>query len=140
MKPAHVRSRARSWVLQLLYAWEVAGRGDLREQASRLLAQRRVSDRYRPYIARLLALLDERMEEVDRVLRESIPNWRLERLAVIDRNVLRIGAAELLYAEDVPGVVAISEAIKLAEKYGSEESPRFVNGVLDAIYHRAGIG
>ena len=140
MRPGHVRSRARSWVLQVLYAWEVAGEGSLAEHASRVLARRRVAERYLPYIRRLLGLLDERLGEVDRVLRESIPNWRLERLAAIDRNVLRIGTVELLYADDVPGVVAISEAIKLAEKYGSEESPRFVNGVLDAIYRRAGVG
>lgn len=139
MKPAHVRSRARSWVLQLLYAWDLAGDGGFREHARRSLARRRVSDRYRPYVERLLELLDERMGEVDQVLRESIPNWRLERLAVIDRNVLRIGAVELLHVDDVPGKVAISEAIKLAEKYGSDESPRFVNGVLDAVYRRAGV-
>lgn len=138
--PTHVRSRARSWVLQLLYAWELAGEEDLTEHARRALARRRISDRYRPYVERLLALLAERMEEIDEVLGESIPNWRLERLGVIDRNVLRIGTVELLHVRDVPGKVAISEAIKLAEKYGSEESPRFVNGVLDAVYRRAGVG
>lgn len=140
MKPAHVRSRARSWVLQLLYGWDVGGDTALGEHAASELTRRRVSARYRPYVDRLIELLEGHLEEVDRELRASIPNWRLERLAVIDRNVLRIGAVELLYAEDVPGKVAISEAIRLAEKYGSEESPRFVNGVLDAIYRRVGVG
>lgn len=122
-------------MLQILYAWEIAGDGrSLEEQARRTLDRRRVSDRYRPYIARLLELLSAHMEEIDDTLRDVMPNWRLERLATIDRNVLRIGAAELLYADDIPGKVAISEGIELAEKYGGRESPGFVNGVLDAIY------
>lgn len=135
MRSTHAHSRARSWVLQILYAWEIAG-GDrsLEEQARRTLDRRRVSDRYRPYIARLLELLTGHMDEIDETLREVMPNWRLERLATIDRNVLRIGAAELLFADDIPGKVAISEGIELAEKYGGRESPGFVNGVLDAIY------
>lgn len=138
-RSVHVRSRARSWVLQILYAWELAGEGELAEHARRTLARRRVSDRYRPYVDRLLEVLSERMGEIDEALRTSIPNWRLERLGAIDRAALRIGAAELLFVDDVPGKVAISEAIKLAEKYGGEESPRFVNGVLDAVFRRAGV-
>jgi N utilization substance protein B len=122
-------------VLQVLYGWDLVGdEEELRPFARRVLTHRRVSDRYRPYIERLLDVLQEHVGEVDEVLRETIPNWRLERLAVVDRNVLRIGAAELLFVDDVPGKVAIHEAIQLAEKYGSEESPRFVNGVLDGLY------
>lgn len=133
-KGIHVRSRARSWVLQVLYAWEIAEGEALGEFAERTLAHRRVADRYRPYIGRLLEELEEHLPAVDEALRETIPNWRLERLAVIDRNVLRIGAVELMQIDDVPPKVAIHEAIQLAEKYGSEESPRFVNGVLDGLY------
>lgn len=136
MKTAHVRSRARSWVLHVLYGWDLTGADGLLEFAQRTFSERRVSDRYRPYIDRLLRILDSRLSEIDAALRETIPNWRLERLAVIDRNVLRIGAAELLYVPDVPAKVAIHEAIQLAEKYGSEDSPRFVNGVLDGLYRR----
>ncbi len=80
-------------------------------------------------------MLEVRLPEIDEVLRDIMPNWRLERLAAVDRNVLRIGAAELLHVDDVPPKVVISEAIALAEKYGGRESPRFVNGVLDAVYH-----
>lgn len=140
-KPTHVRSRARSWVLQFLYAWDVTGKGaGLREFADGMMAHRRVAERYRPHIDRLLDILEERSGKIDSLLERRMPNWRLERLAVIDRNILRIGTAELLYAPDVPGRVAISEAIRLAEKYGSDDSPRFVNGVLDAIYQNAAIG
>lgn len=135
MKPVNVRTRARSWVLQLLYGWEIADTDvSLPDHAREALSRRRVSDRYLPHIGRLLELLDEHLPEIDRTLQEVMPNWRLERLAYIDRNILRIGSAEILYLDDVPGKVAIHESIQLAEKYGSDESPRFVNGVLDAVY------
>lgn len=135
MSGTHVHSRARSWTLQVLYGWEMSGTElPLTGYAERALARRRVADRYRPHLHRLLEVLEEHRPEVDRVLQELMPNWRLERLAVIDRNVLRIGAAEILFVEEVPGKVAISEGVALAEKYGGQESPRFVNGVLDAVW------
>lgn len=134
MTGTHVHSRARSWVLQVLYGWDISGTDlPLTDYAERALSRRRVSDRYRPHIRRLLGVLEERFPTVDAVLQELMPNWRLERLAVVDRNVLRIGAAEILFVDEVPGKVAISEGISLAEKYGGKESPRFVNGVLDAV-------
>jgi N utilization substance protein B len=68
----------------------------------------------------------------------AVTNWRPERLSVIDRNVLRLGAAELMWIDDVPARVTLQEAILLAEKYGTENSPRFVNGVLDALMRQVG--
>ena len=114
----------------------MSGEESLAGFARRALARRRVAERYRPHIDWLLARLEESRPAVDAVLEESMPNWRLERLAAIDRNILRIGTTELLYSEDVPGKVAIHEAVRLADRYGSDESPRFVNGVLDAVFHR----
>jgi N utilization substance protein B len=87
----------------------------------------------------LIAVLDAKSAQIDSVLEDHIPNWRLERLAAIDRNILRIGVAELLYVEKIPGKVAITEAIQLAERYGGDDSGAFVNGVLDSIYQEAAI-
>lgn len=141
MKETHVHSRARSWVLQVLYGWEVSGSDlPLADYAEQALAKRRVRDRYRPYVHRLVALLDDRIEEIDELLGSVMPNWRLERLSAVDRNILRIGTAELSYLADVPGKVSITEGITLAEKYGGRESPRFVNGVLDAVWKRSRAG
>ena len=129
------RSRARAWVLQIHYRWESAGRdGSLRDALVDTMATRRISPRRLPYVRKLLGLLDEHLPEVDAALTDSLDNWRLDRLSTIDRAVLRIGAIELLWVEEVPPKVAIQEAILLAEAYGGDESPRFVNGVLDAIY------
>lgn len=131
------RSRARGWALQALYAWE-ARRNDvtLDETLRQFMVDRNIAADSREYLRRLLQLIEDNADEIDEVLESALRNWRLERLSVIDRNVLRIGAAELLYVPDVPERVAIQEAIILAEKYGTVESPRFVNGVLDALMRR----
>ena len=133
MSGTNPRSRARSWVLQVLYGWDMTGDGALLEWAETALAARRVSARYRPYVDRLLSVLEARLYECDARIEACTPNWRLDRLSAIDRNILRIGVAELIGIEDVPPRVTIHEAIRLAEKYGTAESPGFVNGVLDAV-------
>ena len=134
MSRVNPRSRARSWALQLLYAWEVSGSEQpLRSFAERGLEQRRVSHRYRDYAFQLLDALSDELPAVDRRIQEHLSNWRLERLTAIDRGILRLATVELVKVPDVPRSVAIHEAIRLAERYGTGDSPRFVNGVLDAI-------
>jgi len=98
---------------------------------------RRISRRRLPYIRQVLSVMDDRLEEIDGALRAALANWRLDRLSSMDRAILRIAAAEILYVDDVPPKVAIQEAIHLAEAYGGTESPSFVNGVLDALYKRS---
>jgi N utilization substance protein B len=131
------RSRARAWALQIHYRWEAGGaEGTLRDALVETMATRRIAPRRVPYVRRLLGVLDEHLEGIDDALRSALDNWRLERLSTLDRAVLRIGTAELLWIDEVPPKVAIQEAIRLAEAYGGPESPRFVNGVLDALYKR----
>ncbi|MGD2045144.1 MAG: transcription antitermination factor NusB [Gemmatimonadota bacterium] len=135
------RSRARAWILQVHYRWESeAGEGTLLDALEETIDTRRVARRRIPYIREVLGLMDEHLAEIDSALRRSLENWRLDRLAAMDRAVLRIGATELMYVEEVPPKVAIQEAIHLAEAYGGDESPSFVNGVLDALYKRAAAG
>ena len=131
------RFRARAWALQVVYRWESqGGGGSLRDALVDTMGTRRVAKRRIPRVRALVVALDDHLEEVDRRLEEALDNWRLERLSVIDRGILRLAAAELLYVEEVPPRVSIQEAIRLAESYGGNESPRFVNGVLDALYKR----
>lgn len=134
------RSRARAWILQVHYRWESGGgEGTLLDALEHTQATRRVSRRRLPYIRRVLEVMDEHRAEIDAELRKALDNWRLDRVSAMDRAVLRIGAAEILYLDEIPPKVAIQEAILLAEAYGGEESPSFVNGVLDALYkHSAG--
>jgi len=129
------RSRARAWALQIHYQWESGGRtGGLRDALVEATAMRRISPRRLPYVRRLLTLMDEHLAEVDAAIQGALENWRLERLSTLDRAVLRVGATELLFVGDVPPKVSIQEAIRLAEQYGGPDSPRFVNGVMDALY------
>ena len=134
MKP---RSRARGWALQALYAWE-ARRNDITidETLRQFMIDRNIAAESREYLRRIMRLVEQNLAEIDDELEAALKNWRMDRLSVIDRNVLRIGAAELLYVSEVPERVAIQEAIILAEKYGTTESPRFVNGVLDALMRK----
>jgi N utilization substance protein B len=125
-------------VLQLLYGWDVAGDVALDAWARQALSGRVVSVRYRPYIERLLEALQIHLPACDQRIEACMPNWRLERLSAIDRNILRIGVVEMTAVEDVPDTVAIHEAIRLAERYGSDDSPAFVNGVLDAVSRGVG--
>jgi N utilization substance protein B len=111
----------------------VAGEGPLRAWAASAMSGRRVSPRYQPYIEELIDALQTHLALCDERIDACMPNWRLNRLAAIDRNILRIATAEMMAVADVPSTVAIHEAIRLAEKYGSDESPKFVNGVLDAV-------
>lgn len=129
------RSRARGWALQGLYAWEARGADP--EAAVRVLqdlfAHLRVSPQNRPYAEVLVRLVALNLPRIDRALEGALTNWRLSRLSVVDRNVLRLGAAEMMFVDDVPPRMTLREMVKLAEKYGTHESPRFVNGVLDAV-------
>lgn len=128
------RSKARSWALQVLYAWESRG---IDSSADKVLAdfehERSIAPESRDFMRALVESVVENRASIDRELEHSLTNWRIERLSMIDRNILRLAAAELLYDKDIPPAVAIQEAIVLAEKYGTNESPRFVNGVLDAL-------
>jgi len=131
------RARARGWALQIHYRWESGrGEGSLRDALADTLATRHISPRRLPYLRRILTVLDERLREIDRSVQGALENWKLDRLSSIDRAILRLAAAEMLYLDDIPPKVSIQEGIRLAEMYGGNDSPRFVNGVLDALYKR----
>ena len=128
------RSKARGWALQVLYAWESRGHEiSPRKVLADFEEERQIAPESKIYLRTLVDDVANNRDNIDRELEHSLTNWRLERLSVIDRNILRLAAAEMLYQKDVPPAVAIQEAITLAEKYGTNESPRFVNGVLDAL-------
>lgn len=133
------RSRARGWALQVLYAWEARGGTEgLLDVLRNFSAERRIAAESRPYLRELLTTIAEHQRQIDGALEEALTNWRLERLSVVDRNILRIAAAEILFLPDVPPRASIHEALVLAEKYATSESPRFVNGVLDALLRNTG--
>lgn len=131
------RHRARGWGIQVLYRWESEDTGvSVSTALEEVLDHRLVSRSRLPYLRRLASILDEHLAEVDAALGDCLDNWSMARLSRIDRAILRLAAAELLYMDDIPPRASIQEAIHLAEQYGGRDSPRFVNGVLDALYKR----
>ncbi len=93
----------------------------------------RVDDRMVEACIRLAQMVVDHLDEVDEMIRGAAERWPLERLAAVDRNIMRLATTEMLYGHDVPPSVAINEAVELAKKYGTEESGRFVNGVLGTL-------
>ncbi|HEX6309868.1 MAG TPA: transcription antitermination factor NusB [Longimicrobiales bacterium] len=134
---ARRRSRARGWALQVLYAWETRGERDrLPDVLNEFISSRRIGAESREYLDTLVTTLDLYLEPIDEAVAGSLLNWRLDRLSIIDRSILRLATAEMLHLA-IPPRVVIQEALQLAEKYGTAESPRFINGVLDALMRKA---
>lgn len=131
------RRRGRARALQALYAWDLIPDGGLVKVGERLFADLAVGPDERGVAAPLLAHAARSLDEIDRDLAMVTTNWRLERLSAIDRSVLRLAATELRIGE-TPPVTVIKEAIHLAERFGTDSSARFVNGVLDALARRLG--
>jgi transcription antitermination protein NusB len=129
------RSRAREIVLQVLYEDDLNPERSP-EIADRFLVGRLNDDEELIDFARsLVAGVRKNRAAIDALLVERADNWTLERMAVTDRNILRLGAYEMLYG-GTPERVAINEAVELAKRYGARQSPHFVNGVLDRFMHK----
>lgn len=133
-----VETRGRARALQALYAWDMRVGQDLTKVAIRVWDDLAVSPEERKFAGGIVRTIAAAHEELDAGLMAVTDNWRMERIGAIERSVLRLGAAELKRGEAPPRVV-IQEAVRLAERFGSAASARFVNGVLDAYARRAGI-
>ena len=123
--------------IQALYAWDMRGGRDLERVAERVWDDLPIAPDVRKAAAVLIHVYAGRRIELDRELKAVTENWRIERLGAIERSVLRLAAAELSIAETPPRVV-LQESIRLAERFGTPQSARFVNGVLDALARRMG--
>ncbi len=133
-----VESRGRARALQALYAWDMRTGEDLTRVATKVWDDLAVAPEERKFAGGLVRTYAGSQAEVDAALMAVTDNWRLERVGAIERSVLRLGAAELARNEAPPRVV-IQEAVRLAERFGSAASAKFVNGVLDAYARRAGV-
>jgi len=137
--PIRAETRARALALQLLYAWDEVGApgGDPRPLWAAICAGRGSAPRIEERALDLAERVARERPALDAVLQRAADNWRLERLAVVDRNVLRIALAELGEGS-VPVKVVIDEAIRLARWFGAGRSPSFVNGILDRVAREQG--
>jgi len=119
--------------LQLLYQIEI-NPVDTRETVDLFWQSFEPPEDVKGFAAQIVDGVRRYKDDIDGFIEGCSEHWKLERMTVIDRNILRVGVFELMYAEDVPVKVAINEAIELGKKYGSEESGAFINGVLDKIH------
>ncbi len=126
------RTKARECAVQMLYQWDMT-----REPMERVIGlfwQMRTSTEETQRRAESLARgAQASLGPIDEAITAASTNWRFERIAAVDRNILRVGAYELMHERDTPASVIIDEAVEMAKRFGEADSPSFVNGVLDAI-------
>jgi len=133
---AGARRRARALALQALYEIDSAGRSS-EEAVTRLLADKRLPEDNITFIRELVDGVIQNKVELDGNIKRFAPAWPVEQLSLIDRNILRLAIFELLFDNKAPVKVAINEAVELAKSFGSDNSARFVNGVLSSVSNLA---
>ncbi len=132
------RRQAREAALQFLFQDDFSpgsdtGLEDIQERFVHFCGLFQISKKGRPYALELLQQTMVNKSRIDDLIAQAAINWRLPRIAAADRNVLRLAVCEMLYIDDVPDEVAINEAVEIAKRFGGDESPSFINGVLDAV-------
>jgi len=126
------RRRGREAALQLLYAIEIT-RADVDEVLASSWARALTAAKTREFTRALLQGVIASRDEIDALIREWSANWSLERIGLVERNILRFAIYELMFMPEIPPNVTINEAIEVAKRYGADDAPSFVNGILDRI-------
>ena len=127
-----MRRKSRELALQSLYQSELAGQ-PAAATFDLLCDHFEVNRKAVPYAKELVIGVGDRLGEIDRLIQQHSEHWRLGRMSVIDRNILRLATCELAFREDVPASVAINEALEIAKRFSTDEAAPFINGILDAI-------
>lgn len=130
------RTRARELALQFLYQVDLVGT-DAKSEADGFLREEERDAESRKFALRLIRGTLEHREEIDAIVQQVAQNWEISRMAVVDRNVLRLATFELLHCDDIPPKVAINEAIEIGKRFSTQNSGAFINGILDKIMNRA---
>lgn len=127
------RTLAREAVLKILYA------SDIRREEAKSCSKKYWEENVEPddivkeFADFLITGIESKIEKLDVIISKYADNWQIERMATIDRNILRMACYELVFVDDIPPKVSINEAIEIAKKYGDKDSGKFVNGILDKI-------
>ena len=129
------RRKAREYALQMLFQHEFAG-----EQSGMAFTEdhnpgKKTNADLNKFARELVTGTLGHLEEIDRTVQEAAENWKIDRMAAVDRNILRLAVYEIKYRTDIPTAVTINEALEIAKKYSSIESASFINGLLDKIAH-----
>lgn len=129
------RRLARETALQAVYAQELSGDGIKVVETNIIDNSEELSEELKPFARQIFQATTLHKKELDQYIKAKSENWDFERIAVIDRLIIRMAICEFLYFDDIPPKVSISEAIEIAKKYSTDDSSAFVNGILDAVLH-----
>ncbi|MBM3223579.1 MAG: transcription antitermination factor NusB [Candidatus Tectomicrobia bacterium] len=131
------RRQSREAALQLLYALDIT-RASVRDVLRETWAEAFLFPDIRDFTTTLVTGVMEHRDEIDVFIQDCSTNWALERIGLVERNILRFAIYELCFLPDIPPNVTINEAVEVAKKYGTEDAPAFINGILDRIKHAVG--
>jgi len=135
---AGTRRKSRELCLQMLFQLDM-GKQDLEQVRQTFWAERKdLDDKVKEFSDELFRIASGRREEIDAIIERNAEHWRMERMAVVDRNVLRVGVAEFLGHPDTPRPVVINEALEIGRRFSTPESVQFINGVLDSVARELG--
>ncbi len=127
------RRKAREYALQMLFQSEFTGKEKEIAYPEDFLPQAKEKEGMKKFVEELVTGTIRNIAEIDKVIRGAAENWDLDRMAAVDRNILRLAIFEILYRDDIPSAVTINEALEIAKKYSSLESVPFINGLLDKV-------
>ena len=125
------RHHARERALQILFQYDIHGKAGL--WLDLFWTENEATDEVKAFAERLVAGVLEKKKELDALIGKYATNWKVSRMPIVDRNILRAGVYELLWMDDVPAKVTVNEAIELAKSFGDDEASKFVNGILDQV-------
>jgi N utilization substance protein B len=133
------RRKARELALQMLFQFDMSGNGpDQIIETFEELAKSKPNTR--EFATRIFKGTVLHVADIDRMIQDQAENWRLSRMAAVDRNIIRMSIYEFLHESSTPKLVIIDEAIEIAKKFGTQKSPQFINGILDGILKRYNLG
>jgi len=129
------RRRSREYALQILFQLDLTGERDMDDVFREFWEGNDEPEEVREFTYAIVKNTRENLEKIDSLIKDAAEHWSIERMAVIDRNILRAATYEIVFRSDIPPSVAINEALEIAKKYSTEDSAPFINGILDRIAH-----
>ena len=132
------RRKAREYALQILYQLDIRKEKPSAAIFKKFWIEHELDDELKSFAEELVKGTHKRLPEINDHIHKCAKNWSLDRMATVDRNVLRLAVYEILYRMDIPTSVTINEAIEIAKKFGTDESGSFVNGILDSVARMTG--
>jgi N utilization substance protein B len=126
------RRKAREYALQMLFQWDIT-HDSIDQIVSSFFENQEETEAVADFARQLVIRTVEHVEKIDSLIERHAEHWRLDRMATVDRNLLRLATQEFLFDSETPKTVVINEAIEIARRFSSQESPQFINGILDSI-------